>query len=327
MQCPTCQTEARKFGKNRNGSQRYQCLACRRTFTPVGDRPLGDMRIEPERAVMVLRMLLEGMSIRSVERLTGINRNTVMSLLVLVGERCQAFLESTVNGLSVNDVQADEIWAFVGCKEKTRERQNYDNLFGDAYCFTALERDTKMIFVWHLGKRLPTDTMLFAEKLARATSGRFQLTTDGFTPYRTAIPAALGSRVDFARLVKIYALPEGEERRYSPPQVVGAEATRCCGNPDMGEVCTSHVERSNLSIRMSVRRLTRLTNAFSKKWENHEAALALFFCFYNFCRPHQTLSEDAGRKTTPAMQAGLADRVWSAGELLIRIAAASTQSY
>lgn len=323
MQCPTCQTEARKFGKNRNGSQRYQCLACRRTFTPAGDRPLGDMRLEPERAVMVLRMLLEGMSIRSVERLTGVNRNTVMSLLVLVGKRCQRFLDVTVNGLSVDDVQADEIWAFVGCKEKTRERSDYAEWYGDAYCFTALERSTKMIITWHLGKRSPADTELFAEKLARATSGRFQLTTDGFTPYRTAIPAALGARVDFARLVKIYGFPDGEEKRYSPPQVIGAEATHCCGNPDMGEVCTSHVERSNLSIRMSIRRLTRLTNAFSKKWENHEAAMGLFFCFYNFSRPHQTLSEDAGRKTTPAMKAGLADHAWNVGELLIRMAAST----
>jgi transposase-like protein/IS1 family transposase len=324
MRCPTCQTEARRFGRNRNGSQRYQCLACRRTFTPTGDRPLGTMRLAPERAVMVLRMLLEGSSIRSIERLTGVNRNTVMSLLVLIGERCQSFLDATVTKLSAKDVQADEIWAFVGCKEKIRERENYDNLFGDAYCFTALEKSTKMIIAWHLGKRSPADTDLFAQKLARATAGRFQLTTDGFTPYRTAIPAALGARVDFARLVKIYGFPEGEEKRYSPAQVVGAVATHCCGNPDMGEVCTSHVERSNLSIRMSVRRLTRLTNAFSKKWANHEAALALFFCFYNYCRPHQTLSEDAGYKKTPAMAAGLTDRVWSVGELLIRIAAAAS---
>jgi IS1 family transposase len=183
-----------------------------------------------------------------------------------------------------------------------------------------------VIIAWHLGKRSPADTALFADKLARATNGRFQLTTDGFTPYRKAIPAALGGRVDFARLVKIYGFPEGEEKRYSPPQVVGAVASPCCGNPDPDSICTSHVERSNLSIRMSVRRLTRRTNAFSKKWGNHEAALAMFFAFYNFCRPHQTLSEDAGRKMTPAMKAGLADRVWSVGELLIRIAATPTHS-
>lgn len=320
MLCSACQTEARKFGKNRNGSQRYQCPSCRHTFTPADPRPLGDMRLDPARAIMCLRMLLEGNSIRSVERLTGVNRNTIMSLLVRVGERCQSFLDATVNGLSVEDVQADEIWAFVGCKEKTRERNNYAEYFGDAYCFTALERSTKMIITWHLGKRTPADTELFAEKLARATNGRFQLTTDGFTPYRTAIPNTLGSRVDFARLVKVYGFPEGEERRYSPPQVIGATPTPCCGSPDPEKICTSHVERSNLTIRMTIRRLTRLTNAFSKKWENHEAALALFFVFYNFCRPHMTLTEEREYPCTPAMRAGLTNHVWSVGELLRRMA-------
>jgi len=204
----------------------------------------------------------------------------------------------------------------VGCKEKTRERNNYAEYFGDAYCFTAIERDTKLMIAWHLGKRSPQDTLLFAEKLSRATNGRFQLTTDGFTPYRTAIPHTLGSRVDFAQLVKVYGFPEGEERRYSPPEVVSAVPTPRTGSPRTERICTSHIERSNLTIRMTVRRLTRLTNAFSKKWENHEAALALFFAFYNFCRPHMTLTEEMGYKCTPAMRSGLADHVWTVDELL-----------
>lgn len=321
MLCPYCECPTRRFGFNRNGSQRYRCDVCAVTFTDDATRPEDRRRLSLDRAVFCLRMLLEGTSIRSVERLTGIHRDTIISTLVDSGERCQRFLEETVRGVPVVDVQADEIWAFIGCKEKTRERNNYAEYFGDAYCFTAIERYTKLIIAWHLGKRSPADTWLFAEKLSRATNGRFQLTTDGFTPYRTAIPHTLGSRVDFAQLVKVYGYPDGDERRYSPPEVVSAIPTPRTGNPDPARICTSHVERSNLTIRMTVRRLTRLTNAFSKKWENHEAALALFFAFYNFCRPHQTLTEEAGYKCSPAMQAGLTDHVWSVRELLERTSA------
>ncbi len=318
MFCPDCQFPARRFGRNRNGSQRYRCNACARTFTDEETRPADRRRLAPDRAELVLRMLLEGVSVRSTERLTGIHRDTILTAMVEAGELCQGFLDRAIQGVPVEDVQADEVWSFIGCKEKTRERRRYAEWFGDAYCFTAMERSTKLILTWHLGKRSPADTDLFAEKLARATSGRFQLTTDGFTPYRTAIPAALGVRVDFARLVKVYGFPEGNERRYTPPQVIAAIATPAFGNPDMSRVCTSHIERSNLTARMTVRRMTRLTNAFSKKWENHEAAMALFFAFYNYCRPHMTLSEAAGAKTTPAMASGLTDRVWSVAELLER---------
>jgi transposase-like protein/IS1 family transposase len=322
MLCPHCEQPSRRFGRNRNGSQRYQCLACGHTFTDGLTRPADRRRLSFDRAVYCLRMLLEGTSIRSVERLTGVNRNTLMSILVESGERCQRFLEQEVCSIPVEDVQADEIWAFIGCKEKTRERNNYAEYFGDAYCFTAIERSTKVIIAWHLGKRSPVDTELFAEKLSKATSGRFQLTTDGFTPYRTAIPSEFGTRVDFAQLVKVYGYPEGEPRRYSPPEVVSAIPTPRTGNPRPERICTSHVERSNLTIRMTIRRLTRLTNAFSKKWENHEAALALFFAFYNFCRPHQTLTEDMSYRCTPAMRAALADHAWDVRELLERAGSA-----
>ncbi|HEY7159153.1 MAG TPA: IS1 family transposase [Gemmataceae bacterium] len=316
MLCPYCEGSARRFGFNRNGSQRYRCDACRVTFTDDATRPADRRRLAFDRAVFCLRLLLEGTSIRSVERLTGIHRDTILTAFVDVGERCQRFLEEMIRDVPVEDVQADEIWAFVGCKEKTRERNNYAEYFGDAYCFTAIERSTKVIIAWHLGKRSPEDTWLFAEKLSRATNGRFQLTTDGFTPYRTAIPNTLGTRVDFAQLVKVYGFPDGDERRYSPPQVVSAIPTTRTGNPIAERICTSHVERSNLTIRMTVRRLTRLTNAFSKKWENHEAALALFFAFYNFCRPHMTLTEEMGYKCSPAMRAGLTDHVWDLPELM-----------
>ena len=188
----------------------------------------------------------------------------------------------------------------------------YPDDMGDAYCFTALERASKFIITWHLGKRCPADTYAFAQKLRDATNGRFQLTTDGFRPYLTAILGTLGGRVDFATLVKVYGESE-DERRYSPPRVLQVVPTIRAGAPDPARICTSHVERSNLSVRMSIRRMTRLTNAFSKKWSNHEAALALFFGYYNFVRVHMTL------RTTPAVAIGLTDRPWTVAELLRRV--------
>ena len=309
MQCPICQGQTRRFGRNRSGSQRYRCDACARTFTDESTLPADRRRVENEKVILCLRMLLEGYSIRSVERLTNVHRDTIIAAMVEAGEKCGRFLERVVTGVAVEDVQVDEIWGFVGCKEKTRLRNNYSEDFGDAYCFTALERHTKLILAWHVGKRTPADTVLFAEKLSRATSGRFQLTTDGFRPYLTVIPRTFGDRVDFATLVKVYGGPE-DERWYSPPRVIDVIATPQRGEPDMDEACTSHVERHNRTLRMGIRRLTRLTDAHSKKWSNHEAALALFLAYYNFCRVHTTL------KTTPAVAAGLAVRTYSLQELL-----------
>jgi transposase-like protein/IS1 family transposase len=310
MFCPFCQGPTRRFGYNRNGSQRYRCDRCVRTFTDHQTRPVDGRFVPNETIILCLRMLLEGNSLRSTERLTGVRRETIIDRLVKAGRKCQRFLEMVVQDVPVQDIQADEIWGFVFCKEKTRERSGrIPDGCGDAYCFTALERTTKMIVAWHLGKRCPADTRAFALKLHHATQGRFQLTTDGYRPYLTTIPAVFGANIDYATLVKVYGEPE-EERRYSPPHVVEVVPTVRIGNPEESRICTSHVERSNLTIRMTIRRLTRLTNAFSKKWENHEAALALFFGYYNYCRVHMTL------KTTPAVKAGLAIAPWSLQELL-----------
>ena len=301
----------KKHGRDRHGNQRFRCKKCGKTW--VRDRrPLGNMRIPLDRAVMCLRMLLEGNSIRSTERLTGTHRDTIVSLIVYVGERCQWFLEDVVSKVPVEDVQADEVWGFVHCKNKTAERMGYGEEVGDAYCFTAIERNTKLLLAWHLDKRSGNATRHFARKLKKATVGRFQLTTDGFKPYCTEMPYAMGRRIDFAQLVKVYASVKGNEsaNRYSPGCIQKAEKRMVSGNPDTDRVSTSHVERANLTIRMQVRRMTRLTNAFSKKWENHEAALGLFFAFYNFCRVHSTI------KTTPAVAAGLTDHAWTVEELL-----------
>jgi IS1 family transposase len=256
-------------------------------------------------------MLLEGNSIRSVERLTGVNRNTIMNSMVDIGAKCKLFLEATIRGISVADIQADEIWGFVYMKEKARLLRDYpEDGYGDAYCFTAIERNTKLLVAWHLGKRSVPDTWEFAGKLRHATVGNFQLSTDGWNPYRTAIPGTFGQALDFAVIIKdFHAAPE-DQHRYSPPEVVAVKIKIQSGDPDEKKICTSHVERSNRTLRMQIRRLTRLTDAHSKKWENHEAALALFFAYYNFCRVHMTL------KSTPAKAAGLTMETWSVEKLL-----------
>jgi IS1 family transposase len=210
----------------------------------------------------------------------------------------------------VRDVQADEIWSFVGKKEK-RVRPEDDQNLGDCYTFVAIERDTKLVLNFAVGKRDQATTDVFIEGLRMATTtGRFQITTDGFTPYRSAIANTLDDRCDFAQLIKVYrATPEGE-RRYSPAEVVSTETVLGLGRPDPERICTSHIERQNLSMRMGIRRFTRLTNAFSKKWENHWAAVCVWFAYYNFCRIHQSL------RITPAMAAGITDHVWDLKELV-----------
>jgi IS1 family transposase len=305
----------RRFGKNRNGSQRYRCNVCKKCFTDEATRPEDGRRVEKEKMILALRMLLEGNSIRSVERLMRIHRDTILSAMVDAGKKCKRFLEDAICGLPVGNVQVDEIWSFVLCKEKTRLLRVYpEEGVGDAYCFTAIERDTKLLLAWHLGKRDVGDTDTFARRLREATTGSFQLTSDGWHPYRRAIPASFGTSLDFAVMIKDYAANPEEFRRYSPPDVVSVTVRVQTGNPDPAQICTSHVERSNLTLRMQIRRFTRLTNGHSKKWENHEAAIAFFFAYYNFCRVHSTL------KTTPAVAAKLTDRTWSVEELLQQVA-------
>jgi transposase-like protein/IS1 family transposase len=313
MTCHNCQAQAVKIGKDRKGNQRYLCRTCRKTFTANRDKTLGNMYLSTDKALLCLKLLVEGSSIRSTERITGVEKKTILKLLVLTGEKCERLLDEKLRGLAVEDVQADEMWGYVGMKEKTKKRQlKTDETLGDAYTFVAIERNTKLVIAWHLGRRTSRDTVAFTEKLYNATSGRFQLTTDGFNAYPDAVTYSLGTRVDFAQLVKIYSQEEqgGGERRYSPPKVVEAIPTPVIGNPDPERICTSHVERQNLTMRMMMRRLTRLTNAFSKKWENLRAALALHFAYYNFCRIHKTI------RCTPAMEAGITHTVWELKDLL-----------
>lgn len=312
MNCPSCNESAKKFGKHRNGLQRYRCLNCGKTFTEEHSRLLGDMTLPEEKAIAVLQHLVEGCSIRSTSRMTGVNERTVLRLLNLAGTRCAELMEKRICGLHVENVQCDELWGYVGMKEKTKKRQGKDDAaIGDAWTFVAIERYTKLALAWHLGRRTEADTAAFTEKLARATAGSFQITTDGFAPYRDAVVLSLGAQgVDFAQLVKLYRANPENETRYSPAECIGCKKVPVFGNPDVSKVSTSHVERSNLTMRMQMRRLTRLTNAFSKKWEMLYAMMALYFAWYNFVRVHQTL------RVTPAMEAGITDHLWGIDDLL-----------
>lgn len=312
MNCQTCNGATKKFGKDRNGLQRYRCLSCNKTFLEPHERPLGEMRLPIEKALSVLQHLVEGCSVRTTERITGVEKRTILSLLAVVGDRCERLMLERIHGLTVSDVQCDEIWGYVGMKEKTKTRQgNTVDGIGDAWAFIAMERHTKLILAWHLGRRTAEDTEAFTEKLAYATKGNFQVTTDGFSAYRDAVVYSLGAqKVDFAQLVKIYATNPENEKRYSPAECTGAKKVSIFGNPDMEKVSTSHIERQNLTVRMAMRRMTRLTNAFSKKWLNLKYAYALQFAFYNFCRVHSSL------RVTPAMEAKITDHVWHLDELI-----------
>ena len=317
MIAPACRhDQTRRHGRDRYGNQRFRCVLCGKTWIAQLAKPLGSMKIAKDKAVLCLRLLLEGNSIRSVERITRLHRDTILSLLETIGRRAKRYWATKMQNLPATDVEADEIWGFIGCKERTRQRKGYDERYGDAYCFTAMERNSKLLLTWKVGRRTPTETGIFAQQLRDAIDGRCQLSSDGYGPYATAIPNAFGGQVDFAQLIKVYGGPtsDGPSTRYSPATIASVRLRSVCGHPDAGMVCTSHIERHNLSIRMAVRRMTRLTNAHSKKWENHEYHLAIYFLYYNFCRVHSTI------KTTPAVKAGIADHPWALEELLDELA-------
>jgi transposase-like protein/IS1 family transposase len=310
MTCHSCRTQCQKHGKDRKGHQRYRCQQCSKTFLEPREKPLDGMYLPMDKAEMILGMLVEGCSVRSIERLTGVHRDTILRLLVKAGERCEKLLGDKIRNVEAKDVELDEIWSWVFCKERAR-RPDHDPSFGDNYCFVAIERNTKLVLNFALGKRDQATTNAFIEGLRQATASKpYQLTADGFPAYPSAIDATLSDRVDFAQLIKVYrASPEGE-RRYSPAEVVSTERVPVIGNPDPKRICTSIVERQNLTMRMQMRRLTRLTNAFSKKWENLWAALCLHFAWYNFCRIHKSL------RVTPAMEAGISTRPLEIVDLL-----------
>jgi IS1 family transposase/transposase-like protein len=310
--CRTCGGPTIGWGRDKDGNPRRKCNACKKTFGIIPERPLGAMRLDIDRAELCLKLLTEGSSIRSTERISGVHRDTICSLLRKAGAKCEALMNRLVRNVEVNDIQADELWNFVGMKERTKKlKKNTDPEMGDAYTFVALERDSKLALAFHMGRRTSEDASIFTAKLAAATSGNFQLSTDGFNAYPAAVEEHLGGRVDYGQIVKVFG-PEttDSERRYSPPAIISAEKVVISGAPEEERICTSHVERTNLHIRMQMRRFTRLTNAFSRKRDNLRAALALHFAAYNVTWMHRTI------RCTPAMAAGIARAPWTVRDLI-----------
>ncbi|MGH7381924.1 MAG: IS1 family transposase [Candidatus Methylomirabilales bacterium] len=270
-------------------------------------------KLKKEKQLAVISALVEGNSIRSIERMTGVHRDTIMRLMVRAGEACQRLLDQQMQGFHCRLIQVDEIWTFVGKKEqRLTENDIYNTDLGDQYVFVALDAETKLIPLFGVGKRNAETAHGFIRGLRAKLNGngRIQLTTDGFRPYLTAVEDTFGSEIDYAVLVKLYGAEPAGFGRYAPPRVTETVSTKITGNPEDRFISTSFVERHNLTMRMQIRRFTRLTNAFSKKLANLNAALALYFAHYNFVRIHQTL------RVTPAMAARVTDRVWNIEELL-----------
>jgi IS1 family transposase len=268
--------------------------------------------LSTEKRVSIVSALVEGVSVRATARMVGVSKDTVMKLGVEMGEACARYQDETLRELTCKRLQVDEIWSFVYSKAKNILQDRLGEFgVGDVWTFSAIDADTKLIPSFLIASRDAESATEFMQDLASRLVNRVQLTTDGHKMYLSATEEAFHGTVDFAQLVKMYGADAAEgEKRYSPAVCIGCERTAVTGQPDPKHVSTSYVERSNLAVRMSVRRFTRLTNAFSKKLRNHAAAVALFTAHYNFCRIHQTL------RVTPCMAAGVMARVWSIADLV-----------
>jgi transposase-like protein/IS1 family transposase len=306
MNCPQCNIRCRRFGKHRNGLQRFRCATCGKTYTEEHARLFGAMLVPEEKALLAIQLLIEGTSIRSTERITKLHRDTIMRLLVLAGERCIKLMDLYMHNLECKRIQSDEIWTF--CQKKQRHVKVEDSPeVGDAWVFVAIDAETKLIPAHTVGKRDRETTHKFLTSLrdSLAAAHRFQLTTDGFPFYERGVEQVFAGEADFAQMIKLYGDfgQHDAAGRYSPSPMIETIVKIRDGRPDPRHISTSFVERQNLTMRQAITRFTRLTNAFSKKLDNLKAACALHFAYYDFCRIHQTL------RVTPAMEAGLTDHV------------------
>jgi len=267
-------------------------------------------RLPIVRRAQILSLMVEGVSLRAISRLTDTGKNTLARLLSEFGSVCAAYHNRTVRNVRVRRLQCDEVWTFIGAKAKNTSPEKKAAGWGDTWTWTAIDADSKLCVSYFVGGRDLGWAKEFMEDCASRIRGRVQVTTDGHRAYLEAVESAFGMDVDYAQLQKIYGAPSDEEaRRYSPARCIGTDMKVVSGNPDPKHISTSYVERQNLSMRMGMCRFTRLTNGFSKKIDNHIAAVAIYFMHYNFCRIHQSL------RITPAMAAGITDHAWSIEEV------------
>lgn len=268
-------------------------------------------KLTEQKRTQVIAALVEGNSIRSTVRMTGIAKNTVVKLLKEVGSVCAEYQDKTLRNLKCKRVQCDEIWSFCYAKQKNVPEDKKGQFgYGDVWTWTAIDADSKLVISWYVGLRNAEHAKLFMNDLADRLACKVQLTTDGLKAYLEAVEEAFGAGIDYAMLVKLFGPETSDAGRYSPPKCIGARRQSIVGRPKKQNISTSYVERQNLTMRMSMRRFTRLTNGFSKKVQNLEYAIALHFMYYNFCRIHGTL------KVTPAMEAGVTDRLWNISDIV-----------
>jgi IS1 family transposase len=276
-------------------------------------------RLPLETRAKLLHMLVEGNNLRATSRMADVAYNSVLKLVGDAGKACSDYQDTALRNLPCRRIQVDEIWAFCYTKQKNVERaKNPVEGAGDIWTWTAICADTKVVPSWLVGSRDAHAAQIFMQDLANRMVSRIQLTSDGHRPYLEAVEGAFGADIDYAMLIKLYGQPQDGETRYSPPECIGTGTERIQGEPDPAFISTSYIERQNLTVRMSLRRFTRLTNAFSKKAENHAHAVALHYMYYNFGRIHKTL------RVTPAMEAGVADHVWTMEEIAALMDANST---
>ena len=270
-----------------------------------------------EKKVQIISSLVEGNSICATCRMTGAAKGTVTRLLESVGKACDEYQDVILRDLPCKHIQCDEIWSFCYAKDKNVPEEHKGQFgYGDVWTWTALDADTKLVPSWYIGRRDAQSAHGFMQDLKKRLANRVQLTTDGYRAYLWAVEDVFGSEVDYGMLVKIYGPQQENEKRYSPSECLGAEKHVMQGNPNDTNISTSYVERQNLTMRMNMRRFTRLTNAFSKKIENLEHAVGLHFMYYNFCRPHKSLNMKRSLGVTPAMAAGVATKAWTIEDII-----------